>query len=372
MDEQQLAQFCNALTPLTVKMDILGTRPLTVFLGLILLLGVTLWHYRHFLSLPIALAWFYFLAYAVFVASFPAETYGCYQRAFEASAGQAFLELALLPLAVLVVPEKIRKWMWHAVAFLVVIDLPAIWLHRNGLMIGPSFDLVFLAMYLPFARLPLAIAILATIGFTHGTTALVMVAAEVGVLVAVKNRGWPWRTQLSVWGLFFFLVAALGVVAAWHSEGELFTRSVRVHGYAQHMGFWLYGKPGALGWPIRWAEISWPLVLIGTGVGSFTWISLLLAKFQPPFNLQLHSDWLQITADTGLFGLAAFLAVAWRVVKSTFKRVSEDPRLLSALAGIAVSMLTYHPFRFFPTMLLITLVAHRALFPPKQGWAVHF
>lgn len=361
---ERLEIICNTLSPLTAQMDFFGTRPMSIWLGLTLLLGFLAWSYSKQLGWPVVLAWTYFAGYALALVEFPAGSRGCYERAFEATAGMTYVEITLLPLTILLLPKRYIDILWRVIPFLIIIDLPAIWLGRNGLMIAPSFDTAFMAMALPFlASWPLTWVVLATIAFTHGSTALLVLGAQLFVYVAASSRGLGRSNKLLIWcGVAMGFAALIGLAYYKAEGGHVFARPVRFAGWSSAMSFWLYGVPGKALWPLAWDQVNWYLVFFGLGSGSFTWIGMMLAEYKPPFDTMMHCDWLQIPNETGLIGLGLFLGVCWRAIRLNLSK----PKVLSALGGVAACMLTYHPFRFMPTMLLIALIAREALYAEDE------
>jgi hypothetical protein len=322
---------------LRLPYDTFGIWHETYFFGLsgIVLLG--LYRFRPQIGWAALLLWYYVLIRALYLSEFPGLDYGEYHLAYEATAGQAFIEALLLPLFALSLSKAgvLRAFRW-GLPWLVAFQIGVVWLHRDGLMIAPSFNLALLALCLPLVSPWLWAPILLTVASFHGGTAQLMMGAIFLTWAIRWARTWQSR-------LGWALLAALGLILAKiHEHGPLLSGEGRLAGYRLYMGVWAGD----------WRSIVW-----GSGPGSFLWMGPLIAGMKGEFFLHLHSDWLQIPFELGVVGLVLALGVLYRAVRESWG----EPRILAGVVGLAAFATTYHPARFFPTALLAALILRLAL-----------
>lgn len=343
--------------PLTEPFDLFGLWHLSIWFGLSVCITAIFW--RRDLPFVARALWAYVLVMAVYTIEFPALIYGDYNTAYQAAAGQALAEAVLIPMALLSISDRtawrILRWLkWPLLGKLMIFWLtpwvPAIlrficYKHQAvadfyaepGALLQPSFDFALLALYLPFAPAWLIVLSVGTIVTHHGSTALVVIGAELAVL------GW-FRISRRLFLISAPLVAGALFALAWfhHNTGLLDGDERLVH-WLEYMRFW---------------QQSWIFVAFGAGPGAFQWISNSIGKFQDPSTfVTMHNDWLGIAFDLGLAGLVMALGVTAKGVRLTRR----DPRLLAGVLGSAAFALTYSPLRFFPSALLIGLIFRLAL-----------
>lgn len=317
------------MNPLTTTIDLGGIWRLGLFAVTSLCAVHWALNYKpRALRLPLEarLLWAYALVYALFILEYPAVPFGLYHTAFQATSGQAVAEILLIPLGALLAP----RWIWKGVAAVVVVEALCVWFNHEGrgLMGWPSFDNAFMAMCLPFVPLPVQALAVFTIVTHHGSTALVIIFMQ---LLAVAVHRPKFRK---------FAAAALPVlvlIAYAHHEGPWFDSGERLQAYERYMTFW---------------SKHWRFVVMGSGPGTFMWMSLLIDKFVPPLFLQMHSDWLQITFELGLVGLALTGLIWVKAVAAAWP----NERVLAGVLGVAAFGLTYHPLRFAPAAFVVCLV----------------
>jgi hypothetical protein len=89
----------------------------------------------------------------------------------------------------------------------------------------------------------------------------------------------------------------------------------------------------------------------GTGTGSFEWLAPTEQVKQSASEVYLfmHNDYLQAIFEQGFVGFFLYGVLAVYCVKYSWRR----PWLFAAFAGLAVIMLTFYPFRFIASELLI-------------------
>ncbi len=102
---------------------------------------------------------------------------------------------------------------------------------------------------------------------------------------------------------------------------------------------------------LQWWSANAP-VLVGTGPGSYEWVSLLhLDRRMWP-----HNDWLQLLFESGYIGAALalgfFTLTAWRV--------RHDSAWLSFALLLGLGMCVYSPLQFFIVQWFVYLLLRRA------------
>lgn len=334
---------------LFTQIDPGGIWHLAWFFGLaiLMILGMK----KHVLEAKVL--WLYIFIYALFILEYPAPHFKAYTLAFQTTAGQLCVEMWILTASVVIFGEKFLKFVPWAVGW----TIACVWGHYEGLLIAPSFNTAFIALSLPFLPSWLFLIALLTILTHHGSTALLIIAAQAFAHVLKKS---------DTLRLFFILVISLVSIAYLHHTGAWFDGAERLEKYERLMRFWFYG----MDWRIPYAlptQPHWAWVLFGVGPGTFMWFSLTLERFKGNLFLQMHSDWLQILWELGVVGLGLTIAVFMRAAKNAWS----DQKLLSALFGCAAFGLTYHPMRWFPTALLTTLIVYLCLNCRKHSYREH-
>lgn len=324
--------------PLTVQLDLNGVWRLSLFIGMALFsLYFVSMHIKK-IGFIFSALWAYVLLNALYLFEYPSVPYGDVNTAFMATAGQTFSECLLIPLVMIYMPKKHSEFLYRFYCLIISAEILLVWIRGYGIMLAPSFDTALIALFIPFAPVFLAIVSLITILTHHGSTALMILIAQF-FPIALKNK----RARIGM----AIIVPALIAVAYFHTNTTWFDGLERINAYKRFMGFW-------------WNQ-GWIPRLIGTGPGSFIWLSLLIDNFKPPMFLQMHSDWLQVTFELGLIGLLLIIATFLMAVKNAW----ENPRVLSALFGCAGFACTYHPLRFMPTMILVAYIFRYAIKKPE-------
>lgn len=317
---------------LTVPIDIYGCWHISIFIALFVCAFLILrcyWGSMERWALALT-AWV--LIRGLMIVEFPALPFGDYTRAFQATAGQTLLEFILIVLAVLAAPS----FFWSLLPYLVATEIGLLWGFGAGLMKAPSFDTALIALCVPLVAPWLAALSVITIIANHGSTALLILGSQFA-MIALRRRG-PMRS------LFFMVIApALTFTAYLHHYGPLLDGLERIHSWERYMG--------------AWAASGWRYVVFGVGPGSFMFHSLLIDNYKPPFFLMMHSDWLQIPFELGLVGLILTLGVLYKALQGAWC----CDRLAAAVIGAAAFGLTYHPMRFAPSAIVITMIIVTAL-----------
>lgn len=307
---------------LTVPVDLGGIWHYGWAVGLVGLSFIKLKEHRF-----LTCAWAFFIGYAVWIAEAPLLPFGDYTRAFQATAGQAAIEIALLVWAAI----RLRKHIMLFATVITIIEQPLVWINHAGLMGWESFDCALIALCIPFVDRRMWVTTVTgiiTILFHHASTAQLMLAAE---MIAICPALTP------------VVLVPLSFVMYWHHHGPWLDGMERVHTWIRMMKFW---------------ATDWKNIAIGTGPGSFMWISCLVDNFKPPIFLQMHNDWLQILFEEGMLGLGIAITLFYRAVQRCAKR--DDFR--AGVLGAAAFALTYHPLRFFPSAFMIAMVFANAFF----------
>lgn len=320
--------------PLTAEIDHLGIWHITITIGCACIILGLLSKFKN-LAIEARILWGYLLLSALYYFEFPWTHFGVFDTAFQVQAAQVFTEALLIPLGAIYFSRQI----FRILPFVIVFELFSIWFGFDGLMLATSFDSAFCAIALPFLPWWLGYAVVISIITHHGSTALMILAAQIFSLVMKNKKTIP---------AFLISLPLLYLAAKLNTHGfGFFDGESRLDVYKKFMNFWV-SRP-------RWAPL-------GIGPGSFLWGSALMNKMEEGLWvggvwMQMHSDWLQILWELGVVGLALVLAVFGRAIKNAW----HSPRHLAAIFGCAAFGLTYHPLRFFPPALLIACIFWRAL-----------
>jgi hypothetical protein len=317
--------------------DIGGVWHLTFFTGIIFI-----FLYGLFLKLklpyPIKFLFAYLIIRSLFILEFPTLMFWPYTSNFQTTAAQMLIEVVALPLGAILFERYVEK----ILIFVAFFSSLCVWMKWPGLLQAPSFNGAFAALALPFLPGWAAVGVLITIFTHHGSTALLIVAAQ---LLAYVLKRPLWATA------GYFLFPLLFYIALKHS-GVGFDSAERLQNYKMFMAFWAK---------------DWHWIVFGVGPGSFMWTSILLSKEKTSLFLQMHSDWLQMIWELGLVGLGLILWVLISAVKNAWK----NDVLLSALFGCVAFGLTYHPLRFFPTAFLTAYIFMKAFNYRADSLPVH-
>ncbi len=300
------------------------------------LLALALIISRHLKAIgPLATAlWLYVAMRALYIVECPVTLFGDVNNVFVSTAGQCLAEVILIPLAVLSLSEKGIDWFWRLARLAVVIEMACIWSHHSGLLIAQSFGSAFIALCLPFMPLWIIVPAVITILTHHGSTAYLVLIAEI-LALALRSKRFRWYAVIAI-------PTFLGASYA-HTTTHSFDSWERIAAWKRFMGFW-------------WGHGYW-VRAFGIGPGSFMWMSMVIDDFKNPIFLHMHSDWQQIPWELGILGLILALGT-WA---SAVMRSWENPRVLAAVFGTAAFCTTYHPTRFGPTALSISVIFAMAL-----------
>lgn len=318
----------NPQNPLTVQVDYMGVWHSSIFFGLI---SGLIFLCTNLNLIPwIAKALFlYVSAFALFILEFPAWIFGSYNTAFQATSGQALAEILIISVMAIAVPFRVIKKILPVV---VIGTIVCVWMNWDGLMIAPSFNTALIALALPFVTPWLWIPSIITIATHHGSTAMLIVIFQLSTF-ALKNRR------------FFKYFLGSAVVFAglmkFHSSSSMLDGGERIAKWTSYMSIW---------------SSEWLTTVFGVGPGTFMWMSIEKDAYRPPLFLMMHSDWLQITFEWGLIGLGLTIGSFFVAVRRSWN----NPPLLCGLFGLAAFMMTYHPWRFFPSAFLAAVIVAQA------------
>jgi hypothetical protein len=346
------------LNPYNVVFDQGSIWHQAIFVGLALLyLAVLLPLWRR-IGWPLTLFLAYVGVYCLFGLEYPYLLFPFFEHAFRSSMAQTWLELTLPVAFFLAAPRAILVRVPYVFPLVAVWEIGRIWFGPEGLMKAPSFDTAFLALLLPFigsplkrlmgprsgraAALAIRAAMLGTIVAHHGSTAFLVLIAEVLVLFR------PERKWLRV-GAFAAVVAGFGALAVFHSNGPWLDGSERIQVWLRDFSYW---------WTVP------RFIAVGTGPGTFMWADYMIAGFVQPMFPAMHSDILQVLFEFGLIGFA----LASGVFADALHRAWRNPKLLAGVFGVLAFSTTYHPARFFPTAFLAAWILWRVLDRDRKVW----
>jgi len=313
-----------------IDLDPMGIWRLGIFTGIFSILVLFFKRFNSRVTLELTV-YFLFLAYCVFSIEFPFCRFGIYQAAFASSAGRTCIELIFVPFAFILSDNKnFVKYFTYFIAA----NTASIWILKCGIMLQPSFDCSLAAIFLPFAPIWLIFFVLVTMLSHHGSTALLIVAAEVFAFCLKDRKVRIYTTYVMPFIVVLGLIRFKDLSAGAHS---------RIDAWTEFMMVWWHQ-----GWIVR---------AIGFGPGSFPCISILNYPGKGELFIQMHSDWLQFIFEYGILGFSLILSVLIKSIKECWN----DTPMLAALFGCAAFATTYHPMRFMPTMILVTYIFWRAL-----------
>jgi len=169
------------LSPLNAQIDPMGIWRITFFVGMVAMVIYLAKRFAKDLGWDVTGLWAYSLVIALWIVEFPMYSFGIYHVAYQATAGMNFAEVLLIPATLLLV----RKNLLPIFTPIIVYEIIAVWFKLPGLMIprpfADSFDLALMAMYFPFAPWWLKIATVGTVATHHGSTALLILGAQLAV-----------------------------------------------------------------------------------------------------------------------------------------------------------------------------------------------
>lgn len=325
---------------LTVAIDIGGVWYITIFYGLVFCL---LYHFKYLkkTSWPLFLLFSYVAIFALYIVEYPELRYGALNKAYEATAGKTLSEILLITLAITSIKEK--KWFYRLISLTVLFEIISVWYCYKGLLRWASFDNALIALCLPFMHWTLILPSLITILSHHGATAILIAFVQLFIFIFRTRKYYLW-----------FFTPLLPIAYYFKNELMLGSHS-RIEAYQKYMDFFFY-EPWRIPFVLE-KKLNWSILPFGIGPGSFTWTGMMINNFQDPIFFHLHSDWLQILFETGF--IAFFLCII--VSAQAIKRSWNNTRVLCGVFGSIVFAMTYHPFRFFPSALMIAFIFWEAL-----------
>lgn len=334
--------------PLTMQIDPGGIWRSTIFFGVLMCLFLLAWRYRKSLGWEVTCLWTWCLWQAIYLLEAPVFPFFDAQTAYQATAGQALDLMLMIPLCVLLISDNTRQWLAWSLRGVMIYEIAAVWLQWPGLQnnypSAASFDTALLAIYLPFAPPWLAIASLATIVTHHGSTALLIIAAQL--------FGWGIKhlNRYQVMGFLLILAGVLGGIAHYHTQVRFFDGEERLHLFTHYMKFWTLT-------PVFW--------FIGVGASSFMWISFATDGYSGHMWPWLHNLYLQFLFEYGIIGSVFLVAVIVKALRESWHR----PRAFCAALGYLACGLTYYPDRYFVTQLLGALILWECLYAGSRYYS---
>lgn len=326
------------MNPLTIRLedfDHVWRTP--IFFGMLFFILLLSWKFLRKLGPWMLAAWLYVVIYALYIVEFPGFPFGLYNTAFQATAGQTLVELLLIPTAILLTTSYTLK---NILLCIVSFEIISVWARGYGLMGAPSFDTALIACFVPFCPVWLMGISIGTIVTHHGSTALLILLAQLlGFSIKEKGARIP---------LLLLIPVALAVAFA-HQNNAWFDSVDRLDHYKRYMATW-------------WDQ-NWFIRAFGFGPGSFIWLGMMKDNYKEPVFFQMHSDFLQIIFELGIIGFSTIAALTVKAYKSA----AQSPQLISAIFGCVAFSLTYHPLRFFPSMIMVGFIMKEALYPQKHS-----
>lgn len=341
--------------PLTVVLDKDIWR-LGLFWGMMTCLFFFIIHQSKRIGLIASIAWAYLLGRCLMTIEYPSTPFGAFNAAFVASAGQAFAEALLIPMAVLSIPKRWMKCVWKVFTVLICIEIFCVWYQGYGVMIAPSFDTSLIAMFLPFAPIWLAVVSVITIITHHGSTAMMILIAQCAVLAFNSKKLRP------------LAIASIPLVIAamiYHSHGPNLDGNERITVWKSMITHFWQGtdvaQMGADGHQFTAMKFGgdWLHRIIGVGPGSFLWLSIIVEPSH--MFLSAHSEVIQIFFELGILGLILSALITIKAIAYRW----DNPKMVAAILGVCACALSYHPLRFFPTALLICFIFRESFVKEK-------
>lgn len=286
------------------------------------------------LPLSAKLLFTYLLFWCLFILEYPAIHFGPFTPNFQSTAAQVFAESLLILYAV----GALSKWIAYLIPVLALFASMCVWLGLPGLMHAPSFNAALAAACIPAIASPYLIGfIILTALAHHGSTALLILGAQLLALILKKRVKWEW--------LLWAGIAGIVSATLWQNQPH-FNSGERLEKYAEYLHFWAR---------------DWKSVVFGMGPGSFVWYPIMRNLNNPEptrIFLQMHSDYLEVLWALGLVGEVLAVAVCARAVKKAWGMSVEA---LAGVLGCLAFMLTYEPLEYFPSALLTAWFFARVL-----------
>lgn len=298
-------------------------------------------------------ALFYALASAVWLFQNPEQIWPGLMIRIDATAANSAVVLILISAIVALIAIDTLQDLFAWLFWIVVANCAYVLYAGHGMFHACSMDTAAAALFVPYAfevqkkmkRLvgwaPLALLIF-TVVVTHGTTAFVMLFA----MVAVQLLYYPKQKKE-----IFTLLLTIAMVAAF---------SLRRHFEINQSPHDIWGLTS--GRSQNWVEMftwwgpngNW---LLGTGTGSYQWLSPAIVGRKTIIFLWMHNEYLQALFEQGAIGLSLFLLVGVRAAQ----KAKPVQWLFTTFVGLSVLCLTQFPFRFFVTQLAIVALIRLAM-----------
>ena len=290
---------------------------------------------RHFKSNRIGMAWGCFLMSGVGVFAAPWTRFPQYPPLFRAAMDYNSLYAVVLLITAaataILVPRRTLHAIFHVTAWLNTALIILGWFFQKilgyqiqgdpfnepwGVLMNPSmsgcFAVCLMALFLdkPYLLLCSALAV------------ILCGQDQPWVLLGIGAWIWAWQRRSELFpyiGLGLLGVGLAAIVDGVQSSG-------RFEVWRLSWNWWKsYGNP-----------------LTGTGSGGFSVIGPVLTRKMETLWIWMHSDWLQIGFEHGIFGLVLALLVLWKVIQST----REKPEVRLGVVLYALWMCANMPMRF--------------------------
>lgn len=304
-------------------------------IGMILMIIILGFYFWERLGPWLTMTWTYFLIRGLMVFENPATPFiKELGMNFDQTAGQAFAQLLLIPLAVILIPDQLFKhWKKFAIAF-GFIECFCLLIYGYGAFNARSFDAAFIASVFPLAPAILGVFLIVFIPAAQSAaTAFTILISQALAFAYVEKK---YRKHL-------LFACALAIIAGYFFVPQLhgFSSSGRIPAWLRFFTWWFDNAD----------------FFTGTGTGTFQWLGPYIDKFQGEMFLQMHNDWLQVFFEGGVIGLFLVVMAYWDLLLRSLK----NPDLFRTLIGVGVFALTYHPLRFFPSALFICLLVREIM-----------
>lgn len=332
-------------SPLIMSIDPGGIWGIGVF-GVVLIFTLLVCIRIPNLPLPGRLLLFYVLTYSQIICIYPKDYFSIFNKAFMTTAAQVFIQTLAIAAIPALTPKRVKPLLLMPLFTVIFFyELVCIWSGSFGLMAAQSFDLGLLALFFPFVGWSGKLLIGLTCVTHHGSTAILMVLAQLLILCMADKR-------LRV----VFLVAIPIMLAS------VFYHRAEINPLEYFGG---QGRVTEYTWAMRWwTAQNWKVLLFGTGPGSFIWLSYVHKPDVWFFNM--HNDWLQTLFELGVVGVGLLVAFFVTLVKQ-----SRGPRHLASLFAMSIFCGFYHPFRFAPTALFMAFVVDAIIQPQRKKNGIH-
>jgi hypothetical protein len=306
------------------------TWRITIFFGMLIMVTLFCFQPQYYkrVGWPLTITWWYFLFRGAMVFLNPWSEYPTIAVNLDQSAGQAFAQLLLIPLAVFGLDKFYFKWWTYLAAAFGIVNGIVLTYQGYAIMNANSFDSAMLAAMVPVVPFWIAVLFLGFIGLSaRAGTALVVLFSQVFSAGARKMT------------LKELLCGApvLAVTMLMLPNSHYFSGDTRLAAWGRFLPWWYENAP-------------WPF---GSGTGTFLWLGPLIDNWGKGFNgevfLQMHCDWLQVMFEGGVIGLILVAVSYLDLLVRSWSRI----RFFAALVGVGFFALTYHPLRFFPSEVFI-------------------